>query len=242
MPAPTLATPVLAIQARARPTLPPLRQHSPTASLASRWSVSAWAFTREGRGPALATAGTLSGSQIGGRIAYRLNRDMARPLALVGRLYMPARQPGGAEAVVGVEWQPSARLPVRLLAERRQALGGDGRSAFALIAHGGISDAAVPGGLKLDGYGQAGVIGAASRDLFADGALRLSLPLGRLRVGAGVWGAEQPGVARLDLGPQAAFRLPLGDGTVAVAVDWRLRVAGDARPGSGPSLTLSTDF
>lgn len=155
---------------------------------------------------------------------------------------MPARRPGGAEAALGVEWQPSARLPVRLLAERRQALGADGRSAFALIAHGGISDAKAPGGLRLDGYGQAGIVGAASRDRFADGALRLSLPLGRVKVGAGLWGAAQPGVSRLDAGPQAALRLPLGDGNVAVAIDWRLRIAGDARPGSGPSLTLSTDF
>jgi len=155
---------------------------------------------------------------------------------------MPARQSRGAEAALGVEWQPSARLPVRLLAERRQALGADGRSAFALIAHGGISDAKAPGGLRLDGYGQAGIVGAASRDLFADGALRLSLPFGRVKVGAGLWGAAQPGVSRLDSGPQAALRLPMGNGNVAVAIDWRLRVAGNAGPRSGPSLTLSTDF
>jgi hypothetical protein len=127
---------------------------------------------------------------------------------------------------------------MHLLVERRQKLGEQGRSAFAAMAYGGVSDVAA-GPLRIDAYGQAGVVGARSRDLFADGSASVSLPLAGARVGAGVWAAVQPGVSRIDLGPRASLRLP---GEVTLAVDWRLRVAGEAAPRSGPAVTLSTDF
>jgi hypothetical protein len=180
----------------------------------------------------------LGGSQAGGRLAYRLNGDAARPLAVSVRAYAPLHRMRGAEAAAGLDWKPSARLPVHLLVERRQALGEEGRSAFAAMAYGGVSEVAA-GAFRIDAYGQAGVVGAKSRDLFADGSAKLSLPVARVKVGAGVWAAMQPGVSRLDIGPQASVRLP---GNVTVGVDWRLRVAGDAAPRSGPAVTLSTDF
>jgi len=208
-----------------------------------RLAVSAWAFVREGEAAQLAAGGLLGGSQLGARLTYRLNGNPARPLALSMRAYMPLRDSDGAEIAGGVEWQPFARLPVRLLAERRQAIGRNGRSAFALLAHGGISEARIAGPIELDAYAQAGVVGARSRDLFADGSIRASLPLtDGLKVGAGVWGAAQPGISRLDAGPQISWRLPVERAAIRVAADWRLRVAGDAAPRSGPSLTLSTDF
>jgi hypothetical protein len=148
----------------------------------------------------------------------------------------------GAEAALGVDWKPLRRLPVHLLAERRQALGPDGRSAFAVTLYGGVSDSPA-GPFRIDAYAQAGIVGARSRDGFADGSLRVSLPLGgRIRFGAGAWAAAQPGLARLDLGPQAALRLPVAGRSVTLAADWRVRVAGNAEPGSGPTLTLATDF
>jgi hypothetical protein len=209
----------------------------------SRWSGSVWAFFREGDGAALAGGGALGGSQIGARLTYRLSGDIAGPLAVGVRLYAPARRASSSEASLGLEWTPSPRVPLRILAERRQALGTDGRSAFALMVHGGVDDMAV-GGFRLDAYGQAGVVGAGSRDAFADGAARLSVPVGdRVELGAGVWAAAQPGAARLDVGPQASLRLPSVAGSaVELRVDWRLRAAGAAGPGSGPSLTLATGF
>jgi hypothetical protein len=210
----------------------------PRASLPSRWSVSAWAFVRPGGASTLAPGGTLGGSQAGARLQYRVGSG----LALSARLYSPARRPRGAEAAAGIDWQPSPRLPIHLLAERRQALGDEGRSAFGLTAYGGLDDVRL-GRLRIDAYAQAGVVGARSRDLFADGAARLSLPVGRsAKVGLGAWGAAQPGVERLDVGPQASVRLPVAGRSVTVAADWRFRIAGGARPGSGPSLTLAADF
>jgi hypothetical protein len=205
-----------------------------------RWSLSSWAFLRDGAaGAQLASGGQLGGSQIGARALYRVSDR----LALSARIYSPLRDTGGAEAALGVEVQPVAGLPVRLLAERRQALGPEGRSAFALLAHGGVSDRPVLGPLTLDTYAQAGMVGLRSRDLFADGSVRLGLPVSdRISLGAGAWGAAQPGASRLDLGPQASYRLPqLGRGA-RISAEYRFRLAGEARPGSGPAVTIATDF
>jgi hypothetical protein len=180
----------------------------------------------------------LGGSQAGGRVAYRLNGEPARPLSASFRAYVPLGRLVGAEAAAGLDWKPLAKLPVHLLVERRQALGEEGRSAFAAALYGGVSDLGA-GPISIDAYGQAGVVGARSRDLFADGSAKLSLRVAGAKVGAGVWAAVQPGVSRVDIGPQASVRL---SGEMTLAVDWRLRLAGEAAPGSGPAITLSTDF
>jgi hypothetical protein len=214
-------------------------------SAASRWSASAWAFFRRGEAQSLAAGGMLGGSQAGARMGYRINGDPARPLTLSARLYAPAGRPKGAEAALGMEWKPLARLPIRLLAERRQALGREGRSAFSLTAFGGASDLKLIGPVRLDIYGQAGIVGVRSRDLFADGSARLGIPLDDAQVftlGAGVWGAAQPGASRLDAGPSLSLRLPVQGPNVRVSADWRMKLAGDASPGSGPALTVGTDF
>lgn len=210
-------------------------------SLGSRWSASLWLFYRREGSASFVPGGMLGGSQVGGRIAYRLAGGRTSPLAASARLYAPLENWSAAEAAAGLDWKPLAALPVHLLAERRQKLGHDGRSAFSATAYGGLSDEKA-GPLRIDAYGQAGIVGLRSRDLFIDGAVKLGLPVGRAKVGAGLWGAAQPGVSRLDVGPQASFRLPIGSAVVVVAADWRLRVAGDASPRSAPTLTLSTEF
>ena len=233
----------------ARPTGPAARAPPavwppapPPTSGSDRWSASAWLFVRRGGDGALAAAGTLGGSQAGLRVGYRLNRDSARPLSLSGRLYAPL-ETDGAEAALGLEWKPLATVPVRILAERRQRLSGDGRSAFAILAYGGVSEARVAGPLRLDAYAQAGMVGLRSKDLFADGAATLSLPLGsHAQAGLGVWGAAQPGVSRLDVGPQVSLRLPVAATNLRLSAGYRVRVAGDALPASGPALTLAADF
>jgi hypothetical protein len=172
-------------------------------------------------------------------MTYRLGRP-AGGLSLSLRLYTPLSNRRAAEAALGLEWKPRA-LPLRLLVERRTKLGRDGRSAFALAAYGGADDVAL-GPLRLGAYGQAGAVGARRRDLFADGAVRLTAPLGRLRIGAGAWAAAQPGVSRVDAGPHADLTLAAGRGSITFSADWRFRLAGAARPGSGPAITLSTGF
>jgi hypothetical protein len=203
----------------------------------ARWSASAWLFVRRGLGEAaLAPGGTLGGSQAGARVSYRLNGRLSLSL----RLYAPLNDKRAAEAALGLDWKPLRALPFRLLAERRERLGRDGGSALGLSVYGGIDTAA--GRFRLDAYGQAGIVGARRRDLFADGAARITLPLGRLRLGGGAWAAAQPGVSRVDAGPHGELTLGAGSGSVTLAADWRFRLGGRAKPGSGPAVTLSTGF
>ena len=204
----------------------------------SRWSASAWILLRdEGEGTALSPGGILGGSQAGTRITFAPGDG----LALSGRAYLPLRRTTGAELAAGVDWRPVASLPVGLLAERRQRLGREGRNAFALTLYGGTSRSFSPR-TRLDLYGQAGMVGLRARDLFADGAARLSRRVGPVELGAGLWGAAQPGAARLDAGPSLSWRLPVRDANLRLQADWRIRIAGDAAPGSGPALTLAADF
>lgn len=208
-----------------------------------RWAASAYLFARSGDGPAaLAPGGELGGSQAAVRVTYAL----APRLALAARASMPLRDSAGAEAAVGVDFLPVPAAALRLSVERRVALGRTGRNAWSAYAAGGFY-AGLGAHAELDGYGQAGVVGARRGDLFADGALRAGarLPLDAERtlvLGAGAWGAAQPGASRLDLGPRAALRLPLGDIAASLALEARLRVAGRAAPGSGVALTLAADF
>ena len=221
----------------------PMRPALPArTALAMRPSVTAWALWRPGEGGASGLGtGTLGGSQAGARLTVPILSDRLPGFALSARASMPLRR-RGAEAALGVEWQPVRHVPVRLLGERRQRITGEGRNAFALLAHGGVSGRALPGGFALDGYGAAGVVGLRSRDLFAEGTATVTREVGAVRVGAGAWGGVQPGVSRLDVGPTVALPLRIGGAGVRVSLDYRLRVAGSAAPDSGPALTIGTDF
>ncbi len=68
-----------------------------------------------------------------------------------------------------------------------------------------------------------------------DNAMRLSL-------GAGAWGGAQDGAHRVDVGPTMRLDVTLGAVPARVLLDWRERVEGDAGPGSGAAVTLSTRF
>lgn len=239
--APTLVAPLLAQPpGPERPVL--LTPVIASRSVPRRWRVSSWALWRPGdAGPTSFGAGTLGGAQAGMRGTWDIAPDRLPRVAVAARLSSSLRRPG-AEAAIGVEWQPVAAVPVRVLAERRQRVSGDGRSAFALLAHGGMSDVALPLRFDLDAYGAAGVVGARRRDLFAEGAVTATRPIGPLKAGAGAWGGAQPGVARLDVGPTFALPLKLGPVNSRLSLDYRVRVAGEASPGSGPALTLGADF
>ena len=210
-----------------------------------RWSGSAWMLLRGGGGgaPPLAPVGRIGGGQAGMRILYRLD-DRGR-LAAAARISRAIGGPRQTEAALGLDWTPVTG--VHLMAERRIAIDRGGRDAFALGAAGGVYALPVATHWRLDGYAEAGVVGARRRDPYADGAVRIGreVVLGgdaSLAIGGGAWGAAQPRATRLDIGPSAALRLPVRGRTFALAVDWRVRVAGDARPGSGPALTLGMDF
>jgi hypothetical protein len=79
-----------------------------------------------------------------------------------------------------------------------------------------------------------------SRDLFVDGGATFVHPVYRqFSAGFGVWGGAQPGLYRVDAGPRLTMKVRRN---VRVHLDWRQRLAGNAQPGSGPAVTLATDF
>ncbi|MFD1949622.1 hypothetical protein ACFSGX_02425 [Sphingomonas arantia] len=209
----------------------------------SQWSGYAYIFHRADRAgtATLAPAGQIGGSQAAARLAYRLDNT---PIAIAARIATPLRDTRQAEVAAGLDLLPLPNL--RLSVERRIAIGRDGRDAFAAYAAGGLYRAIGPR-LELDGYAQAGIVGAQRRDLFGDGAVRIHhrTAIGAatdLRLGAGAWGAAQPGAARLDIGPRIAVTTRTARLPVTLAVEGRLRVAGRARPGNGIALTLASDF
>ncbi len=176
------------------------------------------------------------------RLTYALGA--ARRVALATRVSAPATG-RGAELALGIDWQPGA-TPIHLIVEHRIALDG-GRGGPAALVMGGINPVAIGGGFRLEAYAQAGVIRRARTEPFADGALRIARPvttIGRMRIdlGVGGWGGVQRGATRLDVGPTLAVAIPVMDRTMRVTLDWRQRIAGQAAPGSGPALSIGSNF
>ena len=207
-----------------------------------RLQLSSWALLRNQQvgvagSRSLATGGQLGASQAGARLVYNFNRQ----LALAARVSSEVGRRGG-EAALGVRLHPLVSIPVWFTAERRQRVGrfGGGRSDFALFAEAGIYQQPLAWQFTLDSYLQGGVVGVKSRDLFIDGGFAVTRPVYRnVSLGFGVWGGAQPGLSRLDAGPRVTVQVRRG---VKVHADWRQKLAGNARPGSGPALTLSGDF
>lgn len=236
---------------RAAAIAPPLLPPPPPSTMPanaprpSRLSGSLWLALREGGRGAdiLGPGGQIGGSQAGLRLRYAI--DESRRVALSARLSGPMRGIG-REAALGIEWRPGS-APVALMAEQRIALDG-GRGGPAVMAVGGLDPRSIGGGFDLEGYAQGGAVLRGDRvEPFVDGALRLARPITRIgrgdvTLGLGAWGAAQRDAQRLDLGPSIAIALPVAKRNLRLSLDWRERVAGGARPGSGVALTLGTDF
>lgn len=207
-----------------------------------RWSGAAWMLWRRSDDSAdLARGGRLGGSQAGVRVDYAIRPASAlRPIAY-GRLVSALESPAAAEAAVGIAIRPRLPLPLTLAVERRQALSSGGRSDFALLLSGGFYDFKI-GSFRLDGYGQGGMVG---HDAFVDGRVTIEQPVTNtpdVAIGASIWGGAQPGLSRLDVGPQASLRLHVAGTTVRLGAEWRERIAGEAAPGSGPAMSLGSNF
>ena len=208
----------------------------------SRFQLSAWALIRGDVSPGLAAAGQLGGSQIGVRARHPLSKGVQ----LAARVSGPANSRRGKEAAVALDLRPFEILPVTVTVERRLQLDRGGRNAFGIGLSGGF-DREVVRRIWIDGYAQAGLVGFRSRDAYVDGAIRtereiMKLGSARIGAGAGLWGGAQPGASRMDVGPQIVLRAPLGKMSVRLGAEWRQRVAGNARPGSGSALSLGADF
>lgn len=239
---PGLAAPYLPSSSPNQPRLLPAAR---TIAVAPRLSGSLWLALRDGGGGAsLSPGGQLGASQGGIRLRYAMGST--RTLALSARLSAPIRGIG-REAALGLEWRPHG-APVAIIAEQRLGLDG-APGGPALLAVAGLSPRPIANGFSLEGYAQGGgVLRGGRSEPFADGAIRLAAPVanagraGEVTLGLGAWGGAQRDAQRLDLGPSAAIALPIGDRRLRLTLDWRQRIAGRAAPGSGPALTLGSDF
>lgn len=218
--------------------VPPLSLHAS----GDRWQASAWLMTRGGFAPGMRQLG---GSQAGIVVRHALTQRIgayARATApLEGR---------GSELALGLDMRPGD-APVRLIAEHRFGIDGtEGGPALGAVAGIGPQPAVADRPdltVDVEAYGQAGVIWRARAEPYGDGFVRVSQKLvdtrgADLDVGLGAWAAAQRDAQRVDIGPSVGVRMPVGDRHLRASIDWRERVAGDVRPGSGIALTLAADF
>ncbi|WP_420144054.1 hypothetical protein [Sphingobium sp.] len=211
-----------------------------------RWRAGAWLLWRQD-GATQADAipgGRLGGSQAGLRVDYDLMPGAKVRTAVYGRITSAVSRPSAPESAVGLSIQPSRAIPVNIAIERRIALDPAARNANAVMAVGGFGPTPIAQSIDAEGYAQTGIVGFKRKDAFIDGKFSLSkqLPSERVRIGAAISGGAQPGASRMDIGPEIQVRLPLPQGGARLSIEWRERIAGNARPGSGLAITLAADF
>lgn len=221
-----------------------------------RWSIDAWGFYRAGSDAAPISQGRVpiyGASQIGGIAQLRLRTSSGHDPRLYLRAYRALIARDESEAALGGSVRPLRTVPLRAFAELRYSdapMGEAWRPSVFLVTE--WPPQALPADLTLEAYGQAGWVGGRAATPFADGQISLVREIARvpasghaplrLSAGAGVWGGAQEGAARLDVGPTLRVEWNMGRIPARLAIDWRLRAAGDAAPQDGLAATLSTSF
>ena len=216
-----------------------------------RWSIDGWAFVRpEGGVPNAAgvLAPSYGGSQVGAVMRYWLDPRSGHSPVAYARVTKAISQGEEGDIALGAAARPIPMVPVALHAEARLSRNAGGTevrpAAFAVTE---LAPAQLPLGLRAEAYVQAGYVGGNFKTAFIDGQARVDRGLAQiggagLRLGAGVWGGAQEGAERLDAGPGISANFDLDRAPVRLSLDYRHRLAGDAQPGSGIAVTLSTGF
>ncbi|MFN4019738.1 MAG: hypothetical protein ACK4IC_04390 [Erythrobacter sp.] len=223
---------------------------------AGHWLADAWGFWRQGSDAAPIAQGRApiyGASQIGALLQYRIRPENQRDPRLYVRAYRALVRRGESELALGASARPLPRVPVRLFGELRITDGAfrtEARPAAYAVTE--LAPQGLPFGARLEGYAQAGWVGGEDATLFADGQASLTRAFDhvaqatgdamRFSLGAGVWSGAQDGAHRVDLGPTMRLDVRLGEVPARLSLDWRERVEGDAAPGSGAAVTLSTRF
>jgi hypothetical protein len=177
-------------------------------------------------------------------LRHKRKRSVSR-FSLVGRASVSHDDLRDREWAAGLLWRPSAAFPAQLSLERR--FRPDRPDAVAAFVSGGHDGASLPLGFALDGYGQAGFVTGKTGGGFADAQLHILKNIAsdghaKLAVGAGAWAGGQNDIMRVDIGPSARANLKAGAMSLRLDASWRFRIVGNARPGDGPAVTLSTSF
>lgn len=218
------------------------------AGLERRWSGWAYVYLRDSGLGGSTAAPILGGGQSAAQLAYGIDPLAARPLSIHARIAAANSEPDSAQLAAGVSWRAIPALS--LAVERLVPVGDSSRAAWNLRVAGGY-DRPAPTRRQwhdLSIYGELGIVGLHSRDLYGAGIVRVGerFAVGRnsLMAGAGAWASVQRAdstVSRLEAGPSFRFHLS-SPAPLDVIADYRIHVAGNAKPGSGPVLTIVTGF
>lgn len=206
------------------------------AMLGRRWQIGGFAVLRDGGPAGPAASPVLGGGQLGASLVFLPDPLAQRPLALLLRANIAASpravDAASAQLAAGLRWQ--LRPGLTLAAERLIPLGAATRADWTVrLAAGGAAG-------RLAAYGEAGVLAQGGLYAGAQASARL-LRIGPAALAAGSWASLQtgtPDVWRVDLGPSLSASMK----GVRLQADWRQRVGGNAAPGSGPVVTLSSGF
>jgi hypothetical protein len=227
-------------------------QAQPSAlSRKDRWSLDAWAFWREGSGTSSSAQGRLpsyGASQAAAVLQYRLAPQDRRDPRAYARIYRALVDGGESEVAPGISSRILPALPLRAHAELRVTdRGADAQLRPAAFVTTELPPIALPARLRAEAYAQAGYVGGNGATAFADGQVHIlrdleSFDLGRVSIGGAAWGGAQEGANRLDIGPSLRLDLKLEHAPARLSVDYRERVAGNARPQSGVAVTVSSSF
>ncbi|MEP2989960.1 MAG: hypothetical protein ABJN65_01830 [Parasphingorhabdus sp.] len=222
----------------------------------SRLSAYFWLFAREGSSSASSSpfnsalqpgSAQYGGSQAGAILTYRLAGNHSRNVALYSRVSTALAVKKAGEVAFGAKIKPVKGIPISLYAEKRfreSALGNPGTAVFVA---GGTGPDQIMHDTFLETYGQAGYVFQDDDSYFFDGSASVqkklsSIGAGKISVGGAIWAGGQEGVRRVDVGPRVNIDAPFGNISTRVSIDWRQRVTGNAQPGSGLAVSLSSSF
>ena len=207
----------------------------------------AYSFWRSGQSGKnqIAPAAQYGGSQSGIIANYRLTDHESRGLSLLVRAAATPGKFSDEELAVGLRWQPFIALPLNVSAERR--IRSQSADQFAVYAAGSAGDVPLILGLKGRGFAQAGIIPARQPNIFFDAGMRAEtkfVDVGKsaVAIGLGGWAGGQRGASRFDIGPTISGEIGIGRTRIDISADWRFRIGGNARPGHGPAVTVSTGY
>ncbi|MEO0439387.1 MAG: hypothetical protein AAF067_00785 [Pseudomonadota bacterium] len=224
--------------------------------ISDSWTGYAWILARQGSAgffpsapirPGGVSGGQYGASQAGLQIAYRISGDRERQIAATARASTALETGGDEELALGGRIKPIAGLPIAVHAEQRFDLKSADPRGTAIFLAGGTGPHPLLAGFAMESWGQGGYVFGARETWFYDGSVSLNREVassGRsvLTVGSSLWAGGQKGATRVDAGPRASLLAPIGEGHARLDIDWRQRVAGNAQPGSGLTLTFSTGF
>lgn len=221
--------------------------------LSKHWRAEVYTFLRQADGtrvPLPAASPVLGAGSTAATLAYTLNPLSRRTVELQARFITPYRgfsSPDGTseQGAAGVAVRPFPKIPVTLVAERLFKLGPNARNDFQARMTAGAAKRVR--GFDVSAFGEAGVVGRRP-DWFAGAQLIAERPIRvpggfHIAPGVGLWGAMQrtnTTSTRVEIGP--SVRLVPPKGPLSFSVDYRVKMAGNARPGSGVAVTVGGQF